>query len=119
MSESRLTDPTFLTVAEVVAGSGLNDQTVRDHIARGWLKAQQIGGPRGRIRVAVADYYAWLNHSPVRSTEPPLEEQDWATPAEWADPNQDLTLCDPGTLYIQVHISRLSEFTDAKQRAGR
>ena len=118
MSEINQNDR-LLTVAEVATMTGYTEKTVRSAYLAGRLKAFQTEQVGSRVRVPLSAVYEWIGHSPAKSTEPPLEEQDWATPAEWADPNQDLTLCDPGTLYIPVHISRLSEFTDAKQRAGR
>jgi excisionase family DNA binding protein len=106
----------FVTIAEVAEFSGLSEKTIRDHVSRGWLRAQQIGGPRGRIRVSVSAVYEWLGHSPVRNSEK-LEDTDWSQPREGSNPN-DLTICDEFTNFIPVAQSRLGEFFAKKQELG-
>jgi len=85
------------------------------------LRALQTAGLGGRVRIPLSAVNEWTGHNPDKTAEPALEDPswDWATPAEWADPNQDLVICDPATLYIRVHASKLSAFADAKLRASR
>lgn len=113
---STLTDH-FLTVKEVAELTGYHPMTVRHAVWDGKLRAFQTQ-KKGRVLVPISAVYEWAGQPAATDAEPTLEDTDWSEPSPDYDGN-DFTIRDERTLWLPVHVSRLSEFFETKARLSR
>jgi len=66
--------PRFLTVAEVAERIGMSQDTVRDAIRRGHLRAFQPGGRRGRLLIPLDAFADWVSKPALVEVEPTPSE---------------------------------------------